>query len=877
MPGKNLTHEEARARAEVVATHNYRIALDLTKSAQQFTSITEIDFSATEGANTFLDLLAHSVEAVELNGTTLDTSAYDGARFPLANLQAENTVRIEATMDYSHTGEGLHRYTDPQDDEVYLYSQFEVADARRVFANFEQPDLKARFTFTVDAPANWQVFSNAPVKNVEEMGDIKRWFFEETMPISTYITAIVAGPYEGVEGEPYVSRDGREIPLGVYTRKSLVQYLDPDEILDITRHGFKFYEDNYDLPYPFRKYDQVFCPEFNAGAMENAGLVTIAERYVFKDRPDAYIIERRTVTILHELAHMWFGDLVTMKWWDDLWLNESFAEYMSYLVTAAIERWSGAWKTFYTAGKVWAFSADTLSSTHPICADIRDLQDVLVNFDGITYSKGGSVLKQLSAWVGQDKFLSAVNTYLRTYQWSNATLDDLLRELEKSSGRDLGLWKELWLKEAGVNTFTPEIRSDEQGRITGVDILQQCDDHASLRPHHIKVALYKRDDDGVLRIYHSQECDIEGERTELAGLAGLPVPDFFSANEDDYAYAKLRFDARSRESVLPELDYRYTSGVDYSQASHCLHDHNLLPAIENPLTSTQIIFTAWDMCRDGELPASYYCALALEALTEEDDGSFLRALIGTIRTAVNLYSALEWREQLRLHMAKHIFALFDKTVPGSDKQLQLAGLAMSLAVTDEQFERLENWLDGKDIPEGYAFDSAQRWLALNALAVAGRISISDIKAEYEKDKTSYGQERAARAQAALPDADMREAVWQEIIGHGVSNARHQSLCLGMSDATAEAVLPYAQRYFDQAEEQWDTHSVAIASNMLTLAFPIQLAGRTDLGVDIVALGDQWLESHRDTAPACVRLVSEAVDTARRACRAQACDAASSSH
>ncbi|MBR5950414.1 MAG: aminopeptidase N, partial [Actinomycetaceae bacterium] len=412
MPGKNLTRNEAHLRAAAINTHNYRIALDLTNSNQHFTSITEIDFSATEGASTFLDLVAYSVESLELNGENLDISIYDGARLPLENLQAENTVRVVATMDYSHTGEGLHRYTDPQDGEVYVYSQFEVADARRAFATFEQPDLKARFTFTVDAPANWTVLSNAPVAYVEETGEAKRWSFEETKPISTYITGIVAGPYEGVKGEPYISRDGREIPLAVYVRKSLAQYLDADEILNITRHGFQFYENAYDFPYPFRKYDQIFCPEFNAGAMENAGLVTIAERYVFKDRPDNFVVERRAITILHELAHMWFGDLVTMKWWDDLWLNESFAEYMSYLATAATKRWSGAWRTLFVSGKVWAFNADTLSSTHPICADIRDLQDVLVNFDGITYSKGGSVLKQLSAWVGQEKFLSAVSTYL---------------------------------------------------------------------------------------------------------------------------------------------------------------------------------------------------------------------------------------------------------------------------------------------------------------------------------------------------------------------------------------------------------------------------------------------------------------------------------
>lgn len=872
MPGKNLTREEARLRAETISTHNYRVALDLTQSPEHFISLTEIDFSAADGASTFLDLRAHSVESVELNGQALDVDTYDGTRIFLPNLQADNTVRVAATMDYSHTGEGLHRYVDPQDDEVYLYSQFEVADARRVFATFEQPDLKARFTFTVDAPENWIVLSNAPVNHVEEVGEVKRWFFEETAPISTYITGIVAGPYEGVQGEPYISRDGHEIPLGVYVRKSLARYLDADDILDITRHGFEFYEDVYDLPYPFRKYDQIFCPEFNAGAMENAGLVTIAERYVFKDRPDEFVVERRAITILHELAHMWFGNLVTMKWWDDLWLNESFAEYMSYLSVAATERWAGAWQTFFISGKVWAFSADTLSSTHPIYADIRDLQDVQVNFDGITYSKGGSVLKQLSAWVGQDKFLSGVNSYLRSNQWSNATLDDLLRELEKESGRDLGLWKELWLKEAGVNTLTPEITADESGeRIAQVEIVQTCDAHASLRPHRIKVALYKYDDEGVLRSYHSQECDVEGERTPLPQLSGLELPDFFSVNEDDYAYAKLRFDARSRANVLAYDTCE--KSVDYGDASSCLRTQKLIPPIENPFTRTQIIFTAWDMCREGELAASQYCALALQALAEEDDGSFVRTLIGTIRTAVKHYSAVENREQLQKHMAQHVFALFDSAKAGSDKQLQLAGLAMSLAMTDEQFARLEDWLAGKDIPDGYVFDSAQRWLALGALAAAGRISMSDIEAEYNNDRTSYGQMRAARAQGALPDQDVREAVWQEIIGHGVSNARHQSLCLGMAAASAEAVVPYAQRYFDQAEEQWNTHSVAIASNMLSLAFPAQLAGRTDLGVDIVAMGDKWLETHRDAPPACVRLVSEVVDDARRAIRAQACDSA----
>ena len=423
MPGTNLTRSEAARRAALISTEAYRVYLDLTGSETAFSSITEIDFTAEAGASTFLDIVAESVDKVVLNGNVLDAGAFADSRFPLEDLAPENTVRVEATMSYSRTGEGLHRYVDPADGEVYLYSQFEVADARRVFACFEQPDLKAEFTLTIDAPEAWTVLSNSPSPEpVATREGVFTWQFTPTERISTYLVSIIAGPYASAEGDVYRSVDGREIPLGIWARKSLIEYVDADEIYEVTKQGFEFYEANYGFPYPFRKYDQVFCPEYNAGAMEHPGNVTLVESYIFRTKPTGALIDRRVITILHEQAHMWFGDLVTMKWWDDLWLNESFAEFMSHLAAVKNTRWKDAWVTFLASEKSGAIQQDLLPSTHPVAADIRDIEDVLVNFDQITYGKGASVLKQLVAWVGLEEFLAGVRSYIAKHAWGNVCL-----------------------------------------------------------------------------------------------------------------------------------------------------------------------------------------------------------------------------------------------------------------------------------------------------------------------------------------------------------------------------------------------------------------------------------------------------------------------
>lgn len=851
MPGTNLTREEAAIRSGLVTTEAYTIALDLAgESETTFGSVTEIEFSAKPGTSTFLDIIAHSIERVVLNGEDLDTSAYADSRFPIANLQEHNTVRVEATMDYSHTGEGLHRYVDPADGEVYLYSQFEVGDARRVFANFEQPDLKAVYTFTVTAPSSWRVFSNSPSPEPQIVSDgVATWAFSTTEKMSTYLTSIVAGPYEGFNNDSYISTDGREIPLGVWARKSLAEYLDSEELFLITKQGFEFYEANYGHPYPFRKYDQIFCPEYNAGAMEHPGNVTLVESYVFRTKPTGAMIDRRIITILHEQAHMWFGDLVTMKWWDDLWLNESFAEYMSHLAAVANTRLTDAWTTFLTSEKSWATSEDQLPSTHPIAADVVDLETVLINFDGITYGKGASVLKQLAAWVGLDEFLAGVRSYIAKYAWGNATLADLLTELEAASGRDLSEWTKLWLGESGVNIFTPEVKVAADGTIESLTLIQESDGRSSLRPHRMAVGGFDVVDGKLTRVL-STELDVDGERTEVAEFAGKNRPGLILVNDYDYAYGKFRLDQESLAFAVENLD------------KFAVQDH---------LARTSVLLSAWDMCRDGLMSASAYVDIALRALPDETDGTVLRYTLAQVNTAVNLYSSLENRDGLRSKAAAVLFDILATSVAGSDHQLQIAGAAMRAAESEEQLAQIAGWLEGARVPSGFEVDAEQRWLIIVALAAAGQIGEAEIAAEFDRDATSYGQIYSAQARGALADPTVRESVWSDITGQDVSNTVQRNLCLGIMRSSAESMVPFAERYYADAEAQWNDHTVEIAKNMLEYAYPIQLAGRTDLGVDIVELGHTWLAEHKDAAAACIRLVSEQVDRAERAVRAQAAD------
>ncbi len=625
MPGTNLTREEAATRAALVTVDRHDVALDVATGPETFSTTSTIHFACTRpGDETFLDFVGGTVEAITVNGVDLDPAEhYRDSRVRLPGLAAENVVVVAATGRYTNTGEGLHRFVDPVDDEVYLYSQFEVPDSRRMYPVFEQPDLKARFTFTVTAPAHWQVVSNSPTPQPEPAGDgVATWHFTPTGPISSYITALVAGPYDVVRDT--VSSRGGEVPLGIFCRRSLTPYLDADNLFDLTKRGFAFFEEEFDCAYPFEKYDQLFVPEYNMGAMENAGCVTINEMYVFRSKVTESLVERRALTVLHELAHMWFGNLVTMRWWNDLWLNESFAEWASTTCQSEATRWTDAWTTFGTHEKDWAYRQDQLSSTHPIVAEIRDLQDVEVNFDGITYAKGASVLKQLVAYVGREPFRDGLRAYFAKHAWGNTTLDDLLSELEATSGRDLRTWSKQWLETAGVSTLRPLVEVDDRGRIASAVIEQTCaPGFETLRPHTLAIGLYAVRD-GLLSAPTASSSTSTASRTPVPELVGREQPDLLLVNDDDLAYAKIRLDERSLATALG-------------------HPRGFTSSLPRSL----VLASLWDMTRDAEMGARHFVDVVLETLPGESDSTLLRTLIAQLQTAVHSYSAPGNRDALR--------------------------------------------------------------------------------------------------------------------------------------------------------------------------------------------------------------------------------------
>lgn len=803
MPGQNLTRVEASQRAELISVDSYEITLKLSADSETFFSQTKVNFQATQGSESFIDASAEEIHLIKLNGEILPTSNFSDHRIKLPNLQARNTLVIEGTFSYTNSGEGLHKFIDPVDGETYLYSQFEVPDSRRVFAVFEQPDLKATFQFTVAAPNHWVVTSNSPTPEAEEIGDgYARWTFSPTPRISSYITAIIAGPYLSWS-DSLLSSSGKEIPLGVFCRKSLAEYMDADYIFEKTKQGFEFYERLFDYPYPFEKYDQLFVPEFNAGAMENAGAVTFVESYVFRSKVTDATRERRVVTILHELAHMWFGDLVTMKWWNDLWLNESFAEYASTLATVEATEWTGGWTTFSSLEKNWAYRQDQLPSTHPIVAEINDLEDVQVNFDGITYAKGASVLKQLVAYVGKDEFFKGIASYFKKHQFGNTVLEDLLVELEKTSGRDLTEWSKLWLETAGVNTITSELELDDSGTISKFELVQSAiAEHPTIRPHRIGVGLYGGN--GKVQKTEYIELDISEPRTELTELIGKGHPGLILINDEDLAYAKVRLDKKSREFAIANLG-----------------------KFEDPLARSVVWTSIWDSARDAEIPIAEFIDLVLNNIQSETESTTLLTLIRQLTTSVTLYLPEPQREPVSSKAAKRFIELSKSVNPASDLQFQLVKAVGTLA-TSEQAGWLSDVLTGAEKIEGLEVDQDLRWELMAGLSTLGRIDLEQLENELKKDNTANGQKAFALAKAALPDEKNKKAMWAELVDeNNMSNAILESASRGFTRVSDGSILePYVDKYVENVEKIWETKTFSIAEYLLLNLYPIEIANQS---------------------------------------------------
>ncbi|MEN3302622.1 aminopeptidase N [Pseudonocardia sp.] len=836
MAPPNLTRTDAEQRAALLEVSSYVVDLDLTDGSggpgdALFASTTTVEFSCREpGADSWIDFVGPEVVSATLNGVVLDVSGYreeDGIALP--GLHAQNTLTIVAAGAYMNTGEGLHRFVDPVDGSVYLYSQFETADAKRLFPCFDQPDLKARYTLTVTAPHGWKVVSNSLAEiEVGEVATIHR--FAETEILSTYLVALIAGPYAEWRDE----HDG--IPLGIYCRASLAEYMDAERIFTETKQGFDFYHRNFGVRYPFGKYDQLFVPEFNAGAMENAGAVTFLEDYVFRSRVTRSAYERRAETILHEMAHMWFGDLVTMRWWDDLWLNESFATFASVLCQSEATEYKEAWTTFANVEKSWAYRQDQLPSTHPIAADIPDLQAVEVNFDGITYAKGASVLKQLVAYVGLEPFLAGLRDYFEAHKWGNATFDDLLSALEKASGRDLSDWGAQWLRTTGLNLLRPSFEVAPDGTFTSFEVVQggARPGAGELRTHRVAVGVYDDAADGdaagKLVRTHRVEVDVTGERTAVEALVGVPRGKLVLVNDDDLTYCALRLDPDSLATLVDRIG-----------------------DIADPLPRTLCWSAAWEMTREAELKARDFVTLVAGGFGSETEIGVVQRLLLQAQTATASYAGGNWAAERGWPLLTDALRFrLDTAPPGSDAQLAVVNSLAGSVLPDGTLEQMKGWLAGTDVPEGLTVDTDLRWRLLQALVAHGKAGEAEIDAELQRDPTAAGNRQAERARSLVPTPEAKARAWDRAVHDDeLPNAVNEAIIGGFSHPAQRHLLgEYVEKYFAEVADVWARRTSERAQSVVLGLFPSWAVEHST-----VEAADAWLadESH---PPALRRLVTE---------------------
>ena len=866
MTSDNLTRDEAATRSALITVASYQVDLDLTGGDATFGSVSVVRFGcAAPGSSTFINLTAPAVREITLNDAPVSLDAFDGNRITLTGLAAENVLRVVADCAYSRSGEGLHRFTDPADGRVYLYSDLETFDAHRVYACFDQPDMKASYELAVTAPADWQVVSNmAPESTVPADsvpgGGALRWHFPPTPVMPTYITAVAAGPYHVVRDE----HDG--IPLGVYCRQSLASYLDADEILEVTRQGFDFYHSSFGIKYPFGKYDQLFVPEFKEGAMENAGCVTFVEAYIFRSRVTDFAREARGETILHEMAHMWFGNLVTMRWWDDLWLNESFATWAGTLAQAEATRWTSAWTTFAQLYKAWAYRQDQLPSTHPIAADIPDIAAVEVNFDGITYAKGASVLKQLVAYVGRENFLDGVRKYFAAHAWGNATLADLLAALEETSGRDLAAWSAEWLQTAGVNTLRPSYSVDADGRFTEFAVEQEAPaTHPVLRSHRIAIGLYDR----TQRAWSAGSASRPTWRARARWCRNSPA-----SRAPTWSWSMTTTSPTPRSaSMIIRCVHWSARGVPGQSGSwgrprgHCLpRASSSIGAFTDSLPAALCWSAAWDMVRDGEMAARDYVRLVLSGISSVADISVVQTLLRQAGQAVRRFADPGWRQAGLALMAGALRDLLHDAPAGSDTQLAYVRAFAGVAISADDLALLAGLLDGSVVLDGLSVDTDLRWSLLWRLVSRGARGEDEIDAELARDATDAGERHAAACRAAIPTAEAKQQAWETLIGGELTLAMFRAVLTGFADPDQpELLAPYREKYFEVVGDVWRNWSSAMAQDFVSGIYAV-----CPISPETVEMTDAYIRA-ADPPAALRRLLIEGRDDVLRALRCQARD------
>ncbi|MEU0672536.1 aminopeptidase N [Streptomyces sp. NPDC006172] len=819
-----LTRDEAQTRAQLLDVRDYTVELDLTTGDETFESHTTIRFTVRTGADTFVELKPATLHTVTLDGQPLDTQLLDDNRLPLKNLTAgDHELTVRATMRYSRTGEGMHRFTDPSDGETYVYTQMFMDDVQRVFAAFDQPDLKAAFTLTVKAPDNWTVLANGITEHTDGT-----WKAAPTPPISTYLVAIAAGPWHTIRTEH------RDLPFGIHCRRSLAPHLDADadEILDVTRACFDRYHEKFEEPYPFDSYDQAFVPEFNAGAMENPGLVTFRDDFVYRSAVTDTERQTRAMVIAHEMAHMWFGDLVTLKWWDDIWLNESFAEYMGYQTTAEATRFTATWTEFGVVRKAWGYDADQRPTTHPVAPEnVEDTASALLNFDGISYAKGASALRQLVTWLGEKDFLAGINTHFARHRFANATLTDFIDSLASSTERDVHAWADAWLRTTGVDTLTPTVTTDAGQCALTVE-------HTGNRPHRIAVGLYDQDlsdEDGHLTLRERLEVDIPHTTPQPIGKR----PALLLLNDGDLTYTKVRFDPASHDTVRTALS-----------------------GLPDPLTRAVVWNALRDAVRDGELTPTAYLDTARAHLPQETDLALVQGVLAFASGQVaDRYVTPEDRPAALTTLASLCRDLIRRTEDGDHPDLRLIAVRHFIDVAAHP-ETITAWLADGTVPGGPELDPDLRWRVLARLAVLGATDETAIAAELERDPSADGQEGAARCRAALPDPHGKEQAWAAMFdGDDLSNYLFTATAQGFwQPEQADLVRAYVPRFYQDAAALAARRGPAIADAAGRWAFPAYA-----VDADNLTLGEACLRD-ADLTPSLRRKLHDQLDDLARALR-----------
>tara|TARA_B100001123_G_scaffold147063_2_gene170445 strand:+ start:2084 stop:4630 length:2547 start_codon:yes stop_codon:yes gene_type:complete len=832
-----LTETDATARAERISNCRYELALDLIKGAPTYKGTVTIAFDQSGEGDLTLNFRGKRIDSLQLNGETVDFE-WIGKKLTLAGklLLSSNSLRIEYENDYDHGGDGFHQFVDPEDGEEYLYTNFEPFDAHRLFPCFDQPDIKASYQLTVTAPAEWTLTANASEASAETQADsrIQRQY-AETPPFSTYLFALIAGPY-------HVARDQHEgIPLGLLCRRSMAQYLDTDELFTITRQGLDFFGEFFDYKYAFGKYDQIFVPEFNHGAMENVGAVTFNESMVYRDPPTENQRRRRAEVILHEMAHMWFGNLVTMRWWNDLWLNESFATYMSYLAMEAATRFQSGWQDFNNGIKNWAYRQDQLVTTHPIAGTVRDTDETFLNFDGITYGKGASVLKQLVATIGIEGFREGMRHYFRTYDYGNASLHDFLGALETGSGRKLEEWSRLWLETASLNTIRAEWVSDSEHLIQ-LDLSQTAPaDYPTIRPHTLETGLLS--DDGTKTLIEAIPAVLEGERTSVEGVQGKARPALVYPNFNDHAYAKIALDDQSVAWARENIE-----------------------RVEDDLLRQQLWSTLWSMVRDQQLKSTDFLAIVRNKIRFEQNIELVDSVLGHAASSHGRYVPANQRDS----EAHELFETARKGLlgaPDEDTRIIWGRALVGFAVNPNDLLYLGQLADGDEVISGFELDQDMRWGISARYTAFGLPGAAErVSAEAKRDPSDRGQRAQLRCETSVPDPKIKAAAWERFTGEGYgSRYLNQAAMSGFNWTHQEELLnPYIEAFFEQVPEVFTERDREFATVFYGGLFPGYRVEK-----DTLERAQSLLDATSEEQAVLQRMLRESIDDLGRAisCRA----------